>query len=54
LMPLFMIYAARVMVAGDESVGSMNRTRWLMLLAIWAFFFGLCVPYFRADYAALL
>jgi 4-amino-4-deoxy-L-arabinose transferase-like glycosyltransferase len=52
-MPLFIVYAARVIVAPDVVLGSMSRGRWLALVAVWAFFFGLCVPYFRADYAAL-
>jgi len=51
-MPLFIIYAGRAIVARDVILGSMSRGRWLALMAVWAFFFGVCVPYFLAGYAA--
>ena len=51
--PLFIIYAARVIVVPSASLRSMCWTSWLALAAIWVFFFALCVPYSPEAYAAL-
>ena len=53
LMPLFIIYAGRAIVARHAIPGSMSRGRWLALGAVWLFFFALCVPYLRDANQAL-
>jgi 4-amino-4-deoxy-L-arabinose transferase-like glycosyltransferase len=45
-MPLFIIYASSAIVRRRVLLASMSRTRWLVLAAVWIFFFGWCVPYY--------
>jgi 4-amino-4-deoxy-L-arabinose transferase-like glycosyltransferase len=53
-MPLLSIYACSAWFLGRGLKQAIGRRGWIAVACVLAVFFGLCVPYFRQDYLALL